>query len=253
MIRAFSVTPLLCFLFASACSGLLAAGPKPTSKKSSISFKLDEGPRTKDTLEAHLRALKEDSDSCILQLELALDYLSLAGEQNWGYLTKAVEHLNKVRKYYPQDPIVLIHLGRAVGARSLDMKPSTLQRLRWARTGFKYMDTAVKLNSTDFYLRLLRAEAQLLAHPILRRGKALKEDINMLLHFADGTAFDPLPAFQKARFHLFLGNYQEAAKRSEQAREHWQKAVSLAPGTPFADEATSRLENRFHSLGYKED
>ena len=127
-------------------------------------------------------------------------------------------------------------------------------RLKWAREGFKYMDRAVSLQNDDFYLRLLRGEAQLYAHPILRRGTRLDADAAAIRKFVADSRFNQLPAYHKARIHLFLGNYLEKKKQAQkEIHDHWQATITLAQNTPLGEEARARMEGTYVHLGFVED
>ncbi len=216
-----------------------------------VSFLLDREPRTFDLLHEQLRIRSQAPDSPELNLNLGVTYLNLADETRWEYLDQAIAYISKARSAQPKDPLVIMYLGRTMGARALNVKPSNLKRLSWAREGFKYMDQAVSLDSDCFYLRLLRGEAQLLAHPILRRGTRLDEDAKFVETFTHDTAYASLPNYQKARIQLFLGNYKEKRKKdSNQVQAHWRNAMTLAHGSPIGNEAKARMLGGFQSLGY---
>ncbi len=215
------------------------------------SYELDRTPRTDRMLNDHLAALKKNPGDFSMQLQVAMDYLALADDHKWNYLENAAGHLRKVLKAFPDNPFVSMQLGRAVGGRALDTQPSTFQRLRWAREGYKYMDRAVRLAPNDVFLRLLRAEAQLLSHPILRRHKPLQQDARRVRDFMTGDAFAGLPDMQKARMHLFVGNFlQKSDSSSREMFRHWELARVLGKDTPIAEEASARKMGRWQSVGY---
>lgn len=208
----------------------------------------EHGQRLDQDLHNRLRAYRANPEDPNLWLQIARDYLDLATLDTWHYLDQAESFLKKVNQHAPKIPLVVMLLGRVEGARALDIKPSALTRLKWARKGFKYMDEAVRLAPSDQYLRLLRGEAQLLAHPVLRRGTTLLEDAATieagLEDFADN-------AYQSARAHLFLGSFYHKQKKSDEARKHWRRAVELAMDTKVAQEAQGRLKGPFSSVGYE--
>lgn len=209
-------------------------------------------PRDEQTLKSHLRAYRANPEEPQIWLEVGQDYLSLANESKWHYLDQAASFFDRVIERFPKMPLALMLRGRVQGAKALDMKPSTLTRLKWARQGFKQMDAAVKLDTKDAYLRLLRAEAGLLAHPILRRGPLLEQDAKVIIAHLKSETFKQATPWLQARVHLFLGNYLQRQKKASEATSHWQKVVDLAPGTKEGKEATRRLAGTFKSLGYEE-
>lgn len=213
-----------------------------------------EHARDEGTLQTRKAALKTDPDNLQLHFELGVDYIALADESKWEYLDHAVTHLRKVKKAYPQHPHVLMHLGRAIGAKALNQKPSTLQRLRWAREGFKLMDSAVKKAPFDITLRLFRGESALLSHPILRRAKLLEQDANMLDSYISEAEFAVQSAYSKARIYLFHGDYLQKCERGrEEVEKQWRQALILGAGSPAAAHAQARIDGSWRNLGYTED
>lgn len=211
----------------------------------------DAQPRTDARLREHLKSHRQQPEDPALWMELGRDYLELATMQSLHYLDHAAEYFDKVLARYPRSAGALMMRGRVQGARALDQKPSSLTRLRWARHGFKLMDEAVSLEPKNAYLRMLRGEASLMAHPILSRGKSLEEDAarveDALRQGAAGLA-----DFAKARLNLFVGNYYQRRGQLAKAREHWQTAIGLAAETQLAKEASQRLNGSFRGLGYED-
>lgn len=223
-----------------------------SSKNEALQIRADEKPRTKEELSEHLRSYRENPKDQALLLEIGRDYLELANEGEFHYLDQAVHFFRKVLAQNPKNPVILMFLGRAIGAKALDQDQATMTRLRWAREGFRYMDQSIDLDDNSLYLRLLRAEAQLLAHPILRRGSRLLKDHAFIQKFMKSTAFNEIPDFQKARVHLYMGNYQERKKKNSEASDHWAEVIKLADNTPISDEARQRLEGSYRDLGYQD-
>jgi len=224
-----------------------------TPKQDRLSHQMDVQPRTDQLLRDHLKAFRHNPSDDALKFEIGLDYMYLADASRWGFLEQACTFLEQVKAHYGEDPLVLMYLGRSIGARALDPEPQTIKRLKWAREGFKYMDRAVSLDDDDYYLRLLRGEAQLYAHPILRRGSRLDADAQVVKKFAGSSQFEALPDYQKARIHLFLGNYlQKKKKADDEVHDHWQATITLAQNTPLGKEARARLEGTYVHLGYDE-
>ena len=226
--------------------------PDMADRSRELSMLPDQAPRTSEQLKQHLKLFRENPNDDHLLVEIGRDYLYLANTDKWHFLDQSANFLKQVVSRRPNDPVVLIYLGRAVGARALNQKPSTMTRLKWAREGFRHMDKAVKLDQNSFYLRLLRGEAQLMAHPILRRGARLDEDHRSILNYMEAGTYEQLPAYQKARTQLFLGNYYQHRKKRDKAFHHWEQVVKVAEGTPFADEAKDRLKGSFKSVGFEE-
>jgi len=216
-----------------------------------VNFLLDREPRSSDLLKEQLRLQRQSQDSPELNLNLGVTFLSLADSTRWNYLDQAIVYLSKARSAQPEDPLVLMYLGRTMGARALNVEPSSWTRLSWAREGFKFMDKALAMDSQCFFLRLLRGESQLLAHPILRRGSRLDEDAAFMEAFTTQAPYMTLPDYQKARIQLFLGNYKDKRKKDPKiTRAHWLSVVDLASSSPFATEALARMKGNFQSLGY---
>lgn len=230
-----------------------AAGGAPIEQRHHLEYHMDDSPRSETTLRNRLEAMAHAPGDCNLMLQLALDYLSLADTDHWEYLDRARDYLKKILKDHPGDPLVTMYLGRAIGAKALNLSPSTLRRLQWAREGFRLMDAAVDRAPEDPYLRLLRAESQLMAHPILRRKRTLERDAEMLASFMRSPDLTEQPTQLGARLHLFFGDYLEKQEDGPGARDHWASAARLAPGTPLERDARARLEGSWQNLGYEGD
>ncbi len=233
------------FLWSVVGVNLLANGP------ADVQLGPDSQPRTEALMREHLKSQHKQPNDPALWMELGRDYLELATLQSLNYLDHAAEYFDKVLARYPRAAGALMLRGRVQGARALDQKPSSLTRLRWARQGFKLMDEAVSLDPKNAYLRLLRGEASLMAHPILTRGSSLDEDAKRVDEYLRQGAAG-LADFAKARLHLFLGNYYQRRSQAVKAREHWQTAIGLAAETQLAKEASQRISGSFRGLGYED-
>ena len=243
------------------CQMFLFSGPAPELVKCSVDHSSETSSyhetylinrAASDTdLNSQLQAYRKKQSDPDANMALGVTYMSLANASNWGYLDQAISHFDKASKGYGNDPLLLMFRGRAIGAKALNTKASTLKRLGWAREGFKLMDKATGRDSNCFLLRLMRGEAQLMAHPILRRSTRLDEDAIWLKRFTNSNKYKELPDFQKARLELFLGNYLEKRKKdASDMRRHWERAITLSTVSPWADEARARLTGSFRSLGY---
>jgi tetratricopeptide (TPR) repeat protein len=205
--------------------------------------------------EVHLNHLRrkilEDPNDGLLLFEYGLALLESADTYHWEFLDQALSYFQKAAEHFPDNPFILMLKGRALGAKALDMKPSVLSRLRWAREAFKLMDRAVEKDPDSPILRLLRADAQLMAHPILRRGDKLKQDAQKIEGWMISPEFKSWPGTLQARFHLFIGCYLEKLERSEQqVLLNWERAVALDPQSRTAAEATARIAGTWVDLGF---
>lgn len=214
----------------------------------------DATPVSSDLLREQLSRLASDPNDPKRHLAVGLAYLNRADTNHWEYLESAKEHLAAAKDAYPKDPFILMYLGRATGAQALNMKPSIYTRLKAARSGFRLMDMAVKLHPDCVFLSLLRGEAQLMAHPILRRGERLKKDANTIANFVKTEEFGRLSSYQQARMHLFLGGYLEKTKAANaEIQDQWQLAYEKAGDTDLGNEARARLQGHWESIGYTEE
>lgn len=214
-------------------------------------IQLDKAPRSQAHLEADLAHLALNPSDLKAIVEVGLSYFCVSESRDFDLLEQACTHLAQALDKTPQDAELLMHLGLATGARALDMKPSVLKRLKFAREGFRLMDKAVDLAPDCPYLRLLRGGAQLMAHPILRRGEALKKDAAAVTAFMASPAFQQLPEYQRARYHLFAGSFLDRERDSRDlAKEQWRLAADLGGESSIAGEAKARLLGTFNSLGY---
>ncbi|CAM2067702.1 hypothetical protein SCOR_20130 [Sulfidibacter corallicola] len=227
---------------------------QPSLEQEKLLFTLDISQRTLGKLSQDLETLRQTPHNAALNVEVGLDYLTIANSENFTFLARAVEHFEIARLEHPSEATLLMYLGLATGSQALDMAPSVMKRLKLARQGFKYMDQAVAKAPNCVYLRMLRGTAQLLAHPVLRRAAALKEDADRVKAFMGSPEFERLPDFQKAKYHLFLGSFLGRDKKEDgEARQHWEQALLLAKESHVGREAASRLAGSHESVGYSGD
>lgn len=247
-------------LFFMSLGAALWGGPmEPVAEKTSpfslsdyFEFVPDSRPRDDALLKQHLRQYQTDSENPVLLLNIGIDYLNLASTSRWYYLDRALIYLEKANQLLPNDPLILMYQGRTIGAQALNQRPSLLKRLKWAKQGYKLMDQAVDLKPNCFFLRLLRGEAEILAHPILRRSTKMREDGAFVQHFLLGKVFQRQPDYLKGRMHLFLGDYCKKIRISESVTvSHWNNAMRLARNTPLSDQARARMNGTHVSLGFE--
>ncbi|CAM2007035.1 hypothetical protein [Acanthopleuribacter pedis] len=217
-------------------------------------IQLDVAPRSEHHLEADLRHLHYNPADVKATVEVGLSYFSVSESRNFDFLARACGFLGEALAKSPGDAELTMHLGLATGARALDMKPTVFKRLKFAREGFRLMDKAVALAPDCPNLRLLRGGAQLMAHPILRRGETLKQDAGAVLAFMKSPSFERLPDYQRARYHLFAGSYSDRGQAGRtEAEAQWRLAADLGGDSAIAQEAQARLLGTFHSMGYTGD
>lgn len=206
-----------------------------------------------DTKLKHLnRQLLSEPNNGLLFFEYGLAFLESADTYHWEYLDQALDYFEKAIAHFPDNPYITMYRGRALGAKALDMEPSVLTRLRWAREAFKLMDQAVSKQPDSPILRLLRADAQLMAHPILRRSGKLAQDAEMIETWMVSPQFKTWPAVLQARFHLFLGCFlDKQGKSRQQTLSNWQLAADLDPGSKTAEEAKARIAGTWVELGFE--
>jgi len=170
-------------------------------------------------------------------------YQTLSPPENWEYLEKAIDLLEKSLELAPEHPGAMIHLGLAKAAKAKSPKVPLLEKLFLAKRGFDYMDRSVAAIEDNFSFRLLRAKAGLLAPPILGRRQSVAEDRDYLA--ARLEAAEGMPPYLQAAGYIFLGDYEEMAKENpEQARMYWHRARELGEGTLYGERAADRLEGR---------
>lgn len=198
------------------------------------------------------RQIAEKPGDALLLFEYGLALLENTDIYHWEYLDQALEHFQKAEKLMPNSPFITMYRGRALGAKALDMKPSVLSRLKWAREAFKLMDQAVDKMPESPILRLLRADAQLMAHPILRRSGKLKQDASKIESWMGSPEFQTWPATLQARFYLFTGCYLAKGETSQQqVHINWEKAMRLDPKSKTAAEAQARIAGTWVELGFE--
>jgi hypothetical protein len=213
---------------------------------------LDAQPYSASMLESMQAALDRQPENPELQLSVGFGLLSQALVSDIKNFSKAAQHFQKAAERFPNDPVLMIYWGLATGAQALDMEPSILSRIKWAREGFKKMDQAVKLDPDNYLFRLFRGDAELKAHPVFRRGDLMESDARFLEDFMRKPAFETLLPHQKARLHLFMANYLAKKKQpKEKINAELAMAVQLGRGTSVAAEAQARLEGRWADLGFE--
>lgn len=233
--------------------GLVGSPLDLQAKESADGFRLtwDAAPRTQQDIAEREAKLQQNPADVRLQMEVIRDNLEIMRADTWDRLDKGVSFLEDLAERFPKKADILMLYGQVLGARALDQNPSSLTRLRWARNAFKAMDQAVELDEDNQLLRLLRAEAALMAHPILRRQKTLEKDVTFLFSFFASKDFQTLTPFQQARLHLFMGTWHSRKEQTHDARSHWQQAQQLAEASStIAKEATARLSGTYNGLGF---
>lgn len=212
---------------------------------------IDGAPSDEQFLKESMNRLKEDPKNISYHLVVAIAYLKQADPTKWDYLDKAKKHLKKAKAKFPNDPYILMYLGRATGAQALNLKPSVFTRLKLAREGFRLMDRAVKQKPDCMWLRLLRGEAQLMAHPILRRKERLRKDAAHIEKFTQAKEFKLLSPYQQAKLHLFMGCYLEKTKAEKSKYQtEWKLAAEKGGVTAIGKEAKARLGGQWQDIGY---
>jgi tetratricopeptide (TPR) repeat protein len=195
------------------------------------------------------KALSLDASSLSANTLMALFY------QRHARFDQALEYLHKVTDLYPQNPALQVELGEAL-ALSGDLEAALLAYQR-----------AVDLASGDpAYHRLLagfciRHEYRLreIGLPAARQAVLLDPqgpdslDVlgQVLFILGDLTsaerfylrALEADPDHTSAHLHLGLA-YMLQGER-ERARQEWSLVLSLAPGTPSADQAERLIKNYF--------
>ena len=106
--------PFLLLSFSTQAGDSLAASTGP----SKFTYELDDRPRSEEQLKEHLRAYRKDPTNLLLQMQIGLDYLYLADPSRWGFLEQAYTFFEKVKIDKGEDPLVLMYLGRSIGARA---------------------------------------------------------------------------------------------------------------------------------------
>ncbi len=190
---------------------------------------------------AQARAAADQApDRADLQWRAGLLYQRLSPPDRWDYLDRAARYLERAVALDSRNPAFLMFLGLAKAGMAKNPKANLFEKLSLARNGFRRMDQAIELAGDNFSLRLLRAKAQLLAPPILGRGKLLAEDRAFVL-----SSLAAQPKFVQAAAWLFLGDWEDrAAGNRERARELWAKARELGAGAVYGEQAAGRLEGR---------
>jgi tetratricopeptide (TPR) repeat protein len=168
---------------------------------------------------------------------LGIAYHNLGAQRVGGAVEQALRYLDLARAARPGDAEILAYFG---SARTMVARDSwnPVTKMSAVRDGMRLIDAAVSRDPDNITVRLVRAGNSLRLPKIFDRRSYAKEDYEHVLTL---RAARPLPPTLVAEVHFRLGEIYHDEGAERQAREHWTKAMSAAPGSEWAKEANKRL------------
>ncbi|MFM7205021.1 MAG: hypothetical protein ACKO6N_29965 [Myxococcota bacterium] len=223
-------------------SVLLLSSASLPSSASAAEPEVRAYPRNEAWLKEDLARLAKDPQNADILRDVGIGYNVLGAPDNWEYILKAREHLEKAQKLRPNDPHTLIFLGSTLALQARHKETSLLEKKRLADQGLAFMDKAVALAPQDYRIRLLRATAGFGAPSFLGRSGLVEEDVAVVRKVLEPTPPANLQGHQKAAGYLLLGRYAESKGELPKARTYWSKAIQNGKGTRYETQAREMLK-----------
>jgi len=173
---------------------------------------------------------------------LGIVFHNLGAQKVSGAAARAVKYLEHARVLLPTDAEVLAYLGSATTMVARDSW-NPITKVSAVRDGAGLMDMAVALDPDNVVVRFVRAINSLKLPRFFNRAHYAKADLQHLLELSvseggQATRFSPE---MLAEIHLKLGGIYKDENEETLAKEHWAKAVELAPNSEWGQEAKKRL------------
>ncbi len=167
---------------------------------------------------------------------------NLGAQKVSGAVADAVKYLEHAKVLLPTDAEVLAYLGSATTMVARDSW-NPITKVRAVRDGTGLIDMAVALDPDNVAVRFVRAINSLKFPNFFNRAHYAKTDLQHLLKLSASergraTKFSPE---MLAEIHLKLGGIYRDENEEKLAKEHWAKAVELAPNSEWGQEAKKRL------------
>ncbi len=167
---------------------------------------------------------------------------NLGAQKVSGAVANAVKYLEHARALLPADAEVLAYLGSATTMLARDSwNPVT--KLSAVREGAKLIDTAVARDPDNVVVRFVRANNSLKLPRFFNRAHYAKTDLQHLLTLS-ASGGERAPMFSRemlAEIHFKLGGIYHDENEETRARDHWSRAVEIAPHSEWGQEAKKRL------------
>ena len=173
---------------------------------------------------------------------LGIAYHNLGRLKARGAVSTAVKYLEQARAFLPGDAEVLAYFG---SARTMVARDSwnPITKLSAVRDGAKLIDTAVARDPDNVTVRLVRVNNSLKLPRFFNRAHYAKTDLQHLLKLSapDGQHAQMFSPAMVAELHFKLGEIYRDDNEEQLARDHWTKALELAPNSEWGREAKKRL------------
>jgi len=167
---------------------------------------------------------------------------NLGAQKASGAVGDAVKYLEQARTLLPADAEVLAYLGSATTMLARDSW-NPITRLSAVWEGTKLIDTAVARDPDNVTVRFVRANNSMKLPQFFNRAHYAKTDLQHLLTLsASGRGKTAMFSPEMlAEIHFKLGGIYHDEDAETQARDHWSKAVEIAPHSEWGQEAKKRL------------
>ena len=173
---------------------------------------------------------------------LGIAYHNLGAQKASGAVAKAVKYLEQARALLPGDAEVLAYFGssRTMVARD-SWNPIT--KLSAVREGAKLIDMAVAKDPDNVTVRFVRTNNSLKLPRVFNRAHYAKSDLRHLLTLSapEGGKAMMFSPQMIAEIHFKLGEIYKGEDEEQLAKDHWTKAVEIAPNSEWGQEARKRL------------
>lgn len=204
------------------------------------------GMREKAALEAVVKEygeiLRARPDDAPALKALGIAYHNLGALKVSGAVARAVKYLEQARILLPADAEVLAYFG---SARTMVARDSwnPITKLSAVPDGTKLIDTAVARDPDNMTVRFVRINNSLKLPRFFNRAHYAKTDLQHLLKLSapDGQRAQMFSPAMVAEIHFKLGEIYKDENEEQLARDHWTKALELAPNSEWGREAKKRL------------
>lgn len=229
--------------FATLLLGVLWAGVAGAQSTPLIAI---YGMRDKAALERVVREYEEllrtRPDDSLTVKALGIAHHNLGALKVSGAVDNAVRHLERARTLLSGDAEVLVYLG---SARTMVARDSwnPITKVGAVREGTKLIDMTVSKGPDNVTVRFVRANNSLRLPRFFNRAHYAKTDLVHLLKLSapDGAKVRMFSPEMVAEIHFKLGEVYKDENDEKSARQHWTKAVEIAPDSEWSREAKKRL------------
>jgi len=173
---------------------------------------------------------------------LGIAYHNLGAQKASGAVANAVRYLEQARTLLPADAEVLAYFG---SARTMMARDSwnPITKVSAVREGIKLIDMAASKDPDNVTVRFVRANNSLRLPKFFNRAHYAKTDLQHLLKLSapEGGKAMMFSPQMIAEIHFKLGEIYKGENEEQLAKDHWTKAVEIAPNSEWGQEAKKRL------------